>query len=213
MNKGENIAFYQTMQLGAEQLKPMIKNEGNKKIKTEFDKTIIDVIKSFNIKTEKVAWQLKLALGISSAVFIGEMLHLPKTMWLAFACMTVLSQNTTEKLNIRCEIRIKAIVLGCIIFAAAYIILPEEITSIFPILAGILVGFCATYEYKTIMNNFSALPSAIATIGFVDTLILRVVNNVFGVLYSKAFDLIYTKAMNKINYKNVNKKIENIDVA
>ena len=50
----------------------------NKKTKVEFDNTIIDVIKSFDINTEKSAWQLKLALGMSSLVFIGEMLHFPK---------------------------------------------------------------------------------------------------------------------------------------
>ena len=171
----------------------------NKKTKVEFDNTIIDIIKSFDINTEKGAWQLKLALGMSSLVFIGEMLHFPKTMWLAFACMTVLSQTNAEKLNTRCKVRISSIILGCILFTAAYIILPSEIRSIFPILAGILAGFCATYEYKTIINNFSALPSAMATIGFVDAIVLRVVNNVFGVLYSKVFDLIYTKVMYKIN--------------
>ena len=171
----------------------------NKKTKVEFDNTIIDVIKSFDINTEKSAWQLKLALGMSSLVFIGEMLHFPKTMWLAFACMTVLSQTTAEKLNTRCKVRISSIILGCILFTATYIILPSEIRSIFPILAGILAGFCATYEYKTIINNFSALPSAMATIGFVDAIVLRVVNNVFGVLYSKVFDLIYSKVMYKIN--------------
>ena len=30
----------------------------------------------------------------------------------------------------------------------------------------------------------------------------RVVNNVFGALYSKGFDVVYTKIMDKINNKN-----------
>ena len=51
---------------------------------------------------------------------------------------------------------------------------------------------------KLLLNNFSALPSAMATIGFLDAIILRVVNNVFGVLYSKVFDLIYSKVCIKL---------------
>lgn len=185
----------------------------NKKINVEFDSTITDIIKSFDIKTEKGAWQLKLALGMSSVVFIGEMLHFQRTMWLAFACMTVLSQTTTEKLNTRCKIRITSVILGCILFTVAYIILPREIVSILPLAAGLLVGFCATYEWKTIINNFSALPAAIATIGFVDTLILRIVNNVFGALYSKVFDLIYTKVMDKNNNKNNDDNFESVEIS
>lgn len=185
----------------------------HRKMKVEFDNTILDVVKSFDISTEKSAWQLKLALGMSSVVFIGEMLNFQKTMWLAFACMTVLSQTTTEKLNTRCKARITSVILGCILFTVAYIVLPSEISSMFPLLAGLLVGFCATYEWKTIVNNFSAIPSAIATIGFVDTFIFRIVNNVLGVLYSKVFDLIYTKVMDRINNKDDDDDLESVEVS
>ena len=174
----------------------------NKKLKIEFNNTILDVLKSFDISHEKGAWQLKLALGISSVVFIGEMLNFKRTMWLAFACMTVLSQSSEEKLNHRCKIRISSILIGAILFGTAYILLPKNMVGVFPILAGLLAGFCASYENKTIINNFSALPAAIETIGFVDTLVFRVVNNVFGALYSKGFDVVYTKIMDKINNKN-----------
>ena len=174
----------------------------NKKLKIEFNNTILDVLKSFDISHEKGAWQLKLALGISSVVFIGEMLNFKRTMWLAFACMTVLSQSSEEKLNHRCKIRISSILIGAILFGTAYILLPKNMVGVFPILAGLLAGFCASYENKTIIYNFSALPAAIETIGFVDTLVFRVVNNVFGALYSKGFDVVYTKIMDKINNKN-----------
>ena len=173
----------------------------NKKLKVEFDNTIMDIIKSFDISTEKSAWQLKVALGVSSIVFIGEMFNFPRTMWLAFACMSVISQTTEEKLNTRLRVRITSILVGCVLFALAYILLPDGIVNMMPLLAGLLAGFCATYEYKTIINNFAALPSAIATIGFVDAVIFRAINNVFGGLYSKVFDLAYTKIMNKINNK------------
>ncbi len=66
----------------------------HKKAKKEYDNTILDVIKAFDIKTERSRWQLKLALGINTAVLIGEFLHFPKTMWIAFACMSVIQQTT-----------------------------------------------------------------------------------------------------------------------
>lgn len=174
----------------------------NRKNKEKYDNSILDVIKSFDIRTEKSLWQLKLALGVSSAVLIGELLHLQKTMWIAFACMSVIQQSNKEQLDVRCKSRMTFITLGCIGFTIIYTILPKQIVSMIPILAGIMVGFCDTYERKTIMNNFSALPASIAAFGAGEAIIIRIVNNVFGALYSKAFDHLYYKLIDNINNKS-----------
>ncbi len=62
-------------------------------------------------------------------------------------------------------------------------------------MAGLMVGFCATYECQTIVNSFSALPSAVATLGLADTITSRIVSNIFGSLYSKLFDNLYDKVI------------------
>lgn len=167
----------------------------HKKTKKEYDNTILDVIKGFDIKTERSRWQLKLALGINTAVLIGEFMHFPKTMWIAFACMSVIQQTTKEKLNVRCKSRIIFAIVGCITFFVIYIVLPEQLRTMLPLMAGLMVGFCATYELQTVVNSFSALPSAVATLGLTDTITSRIVSNVFGSLYSKLFDNLYDKVI------------------
>lgn len=185
-----------------------IKNKINKK---EYDNTILDIIKDFDLNTERGKWQVKLALGVSSGVLIGELLHFPKTMWIAFACMSVIQQTTKDKLDIRCKKRMASAIVGCIAFSIIYILLPKQIITIIPIMAGVLVGFCATYEWQTVVNSFSALPSTVAVLGLTNGIIFRVVSNVFGSLYSKLFDHLYYKVINNLCDKFNNKNEEEFE--
>ncbi|MEW9079740.1 FUSC family protein [Terrisporobacter glycolicus] len=187
----------------------------HKKSKKEYDNTILDVIKGFDINTEKSRWQLKLALGVNTAVLIGEIFHFPKTMWIAFACMSVIHQTTKEKLNLRCKNRIVFAIVGSIAFFVIYRVFPENLRTMMPLMAGVMVGFCATYEWQTVVNSFSALPSAVLTLGLADAITFRIVSNVFGSLYSKLFDCLYDKVINHIDNRFNNEdedELEQIEV-
>ncbi|WP_343337204.1 hypothetical protein TPELB_22970 [Terrisporobacter petrolearius] len=185
----------------------------HKKAKKEYDNTILDVIKGFDINTQRSRWQLKLALGVNTAVLIGEFFHFPKTMWIAFACMSVIQQTTKEKLSIRCKKRIVFAIVGSITFFLSYMILPENLIAIMPLVAGVMIGFCATYEWQTVVNSFSALPSAVVTLGLTNTIVFRIASNVFGSLYSKLFDYLYDKVVNLIDNRfNNEEEFEQIEI-
>ena len=167
---------------------------------TKFKNTFSDVIKGFNISNERTKWQIKLTFGICSAMLIGELIGLPKVMWIGFACMSIL-QPTQEKIDFRLRTRFPYMIVGCIMYFIIYLVMPNEYANLIGMLGGIMVGFSGTYEWQTVFNCFGALASAVPVLGLGGAIILRILNNGFGAIYSKVFNYIFNKVDEKINYK------------
>ena len=66
-----------------------------------------------------------------------------------------------------------------------------------------MVGFSANYKCQVVFNAFGALAAATPILGLGGAIIFRIINNVFGALYSKGFDYI-TNSINKKVLMNVN---------
>ena len=163
-------------------------------------------IKDVILKNERTKWQLKLTLGICSAMLIGELVHLPRTMWIGFSCMSVL-QPTQDKLEFRYKKRPIFLVIGCFIFGIFYLLLPKEFINYIGIIGGLMIGLSATYQWQTVFNCFGALTVAVPIFGLEGAIILRIFNNVFGVVYSNLFNNIFDIIDNKVSAR------ENMDNA
>ncbi|WP_373600293.1 FUSC family protein [Paraclostridium bifermentans] len=163
-----------------------------KQRKVKFENNLIDIIQDFTLTNERSRWQLKLSLGICTGMLIGELIGLPRSMWIGFSCMSII-QPTQNRLEFRCKTRPKYLILGCLMFGLFYVILPTSLKGNIGILGGLLVGLSATYEWQTVFNCFGALGAAIPVLGFELAIIMRIVNNVFGALYSKVFNNVFIK--------------------
>lgn len=165
--------------------------------KNKSENTFITIIKDINLNDDRTKWQIKLALGICSAMLIGEILNLPRTMWIGFSCMSIL-QPTVKKLEFRYKKRPLYVVLGSIIFGIVYLVLPKEYAGYIGIIGGLMVGVSATYQWQTVFNCFGALAAAIPSLGFGGAIILRIINNIFGAVYIKIYDKVYDKVYDAI---------------
>ncbi len=220
---------------------------------TKFENTFSDIIKGVNLNNERTKWQLKFTLGVCSAMLIGDFLNLEKTMWVGFACMSIL-QPTQEKIDFRLKNRFPFMIVGCIVYFILCLVVPMEyrsfigilggimvgfsatyqwqtvfncfgaLTSAVPvlglegvvpmeyrsfigILGGIMVGFSATYQWQTVFNCFGALTSAVPVLGLEGAIILRILNNAFGAIYSKVFSYAFDKVDEKIAIRNNSEEI------
>ena len=133
-------------------------------------------------------------------MLIGQLIGLPKVMWIGFACMSIL-QPTQEKIDFRLRTRFPYMIVGCIMYFIIYLVMPNEYANLIGMLGGIMVGFSGTYEWQTVFNCFGALASAVPVLGLGGAIILRILNNGFGAIYSKVFNYIFNKVDEKINYK------------
>ena len=118
-------------------------------------------------------------------------------MWIGIACMSVFHPDK-DQLQIRYKERMKYMVLGSLIYGVIYILIPVEFRGFIGMMGGLMIGFSATYKWQTIFNAFGALAAAAPILGLGGAIVFRIINNVFGALYSKGFDYVAI---------NINKKV------
>lgn len=177
-----------------------------KQRKVKFENKFSDIIKDVNLSNDRTKWQLKFTIAVCSSILIGDLLRLPKTIWIGFACMSIVHPYK-DKINLRCKDRVSFAILGCIIYSILYFILPKESVGLIGVLGGIMVGFSATYKWQTVFNVFGALSSAVPILGLEIAIILRIIENSFGAIYGRFFSNIFDKFEEKITTRNIIKDI------
>ena len=81
-------------------------------------------------------------------------------------------------------------ILDFVLSLMALIVL-SPLLVILIILGGIGVGFSAQYGWQAVFNTFGALAIAAETYGLQGAVSLRVIQNVFGVVFALAFCVIF----------------------
>lgn len=168
-----------------------------KQRKIKFENNILNILKDTKLKSERTKWQIKLSLGVCSAMLLGDLLNLPRTIWIGFSCMSIL-QPSTDKMEFRYKTRTPYVIIGSILFGIVYLILPKQYLGNIGMIGGLMVGISATYQWQTVYNCFGALATAVPTFGLTNSIILRSINNLFGAIYSKVFDRIFDGLYEKI---------------
>lgn len=169
--------------------------------KVNFENNFSDIIKDIDFSTPRTKWQLKLVLGITIAILMGELLNLPRVIWIGFACMSVL-QPEKEKVEYRVKKRYPFVIIGCLIFAVIYLVLPQEYKGYAGILGGLMVGFSGTYAWQTSFNCFGALTAAVPVFGLGWAIVIRIGYNIIGVIYSKVYNKIFDEIDERIFNEN-----------
>ena len=147
--------------------------------KKHYDQDFSQIIKGFSLFDPLGKWQFQVILGLSVGILVGELLHLDRIMWVGCACLTILAQYG-ERPNKRAFQRLGAVVAGSILFGIVYQMLPDSAYSYLGIYSGLLLGLCAAYYWKTLLNCFGALLMATGIFGVTPAIILRIVNNIIG---------------------------------
>ena len=173
-----------------------------KQRKVKFENKFSDIIKDVNFSNDRTKWQLKLTLAVCSGILIGDLLNLPRTMWIGFACMSIV-QPYKERIDIRCKERVPFAIVGCIMYYILYFIFPKKSIALIGMLGGIMVGFSATYKWQTVFNALGALSSAVPILGLEIAIIFRIVNNIFGAMYGRLFSKIFDKIEEKITSRSI----------
>lgn len=173
-----------------------------KQRKVKFENKFSDIIKDVNFSNDRTKWQLKLTLAVCSGLLIGDLLNLPRAMWIGFACMSIV-QPYKERIDIRCKERVPFAIVGCIMYCILYFIFQKKSIALIGMLGGIMVGFSATYKWQTVFNTFGGLTSAVPILGLEVAIIFRIVNNVLGAIYGRLFSKIFDKVEEKITNRSI----------
>ena len=155
------------------------KNQKNR----PYRRTFLDLFREFDIHSARNQWYVKLTFIVSSAMLIVTLLGLPRAMWAGIACMSV-CLPFTQDCALRAKDRGLFNIVGCLLFMALYMILPESMYSMIGIIGGIGVGYSAGYKWQTAFNTFGALAIASTLFGMPMAVALRIGINVLAALYT-----------------------------
>lgn len=150
------------------------------------------VMRNFDLTTPAHLWQLRLALGVSLVLTVGQVFGVERFMWMGFACASLLSEypysgNTAA----RFWQRITGVVAGSCAFLALYLLIPAAFHPLMGPLGGLQLGFCADYQHKTAMNCFGALMLGAGIYGVQGAVILRITDTFLGVLFALVFAALF----------------------
>lgn len=161
------------------------KNQKNRVHKRKF----ADLFREINLRAARTQWYIRLTFGVSSAMLLASCMNIPRVMWVGISCMSVLLPFTSD-LKYRVHRRAVFNVVGCMILAVLYVILPAQLFGLAGVLGGIGVGFSAGYAWQTVFNTFGAVAVASGLFGMKTAILLRIVTNLFGSLYAWTVDFI-----------------------
>ncbi|MGN0484034.1 MAG: FUSC family protein [Lachnospiraceae bacterium] len=161
----------------------------------EYKRDFRQLLREFNLHSSRTKWQVRMALGVSIAIFLTGMLHCPRRMWAGIACMSVMLPFQKE-VSERVKGRIPGNIIGGAVFLAIYFLLPESMHSLIGVISGIGVGFSATYGWQAVFNSLGALAIATSILGLPKAIFFRVFHNVFGAVCGWVTEHICSRAEN-----------------
>ncbi len=102
--------------------------------------SIADLLRGFTLKDAQAQWKLQSALAISIAVFVGELLALPRPMWAGIAAMSVLVPYAQQS-RARAHQRVVGTVVGIGLFLRSVFCCRNTCTLSLELWAACALGF------------------------------------------------------------------------
>ncbi len=158
----------------------------------------LHIASKFDWLREESRWQVRMALGTSCMLCLGRFIGLERFMWAGFACASLLcSYPTTVDVKERFRDRIVGVLTGSLLFAVIYSLVPTSMRTLLGPIGGFCLGFCTQYRYKTVMNCFGALMLAAGLYGIEGAVLLRVFDNIVGVVFGYGFLFLFQYLVEK----------------
>lgn len=170
--------------------------------KRTYKRTIKDIVREFDMTSSRTKWQICQIICVPAVLFVSEMCGMPRAMWAGIAAMSVILPFMDD-MQYRVRNRIIGNVAGVICFIVLYYLLPPSIYAYIGIIGGIGVGLSVKYGWQAVFNTFGALAIAAKSYGLKGAVGLRVVQNVFGVVFALVFCIMFYWLISKKNEKKM----------
>ena len=155
---------------------------------------ICDIPVAFSLHHPRSRGQLCQIFCVPLVVLLAELAGLPRAMWAGIAAMSVILP-AAEDMHYRVRRRVLGNIAGVLCFVILYFLLPPSIYAFIGVIGGIGVGLSAKYGWQAVFNTFGALAIAAEAYGLKAALGLRLLQNVFGVLFALVFCLLFSRML------------------
>lgn len=123
-------------------------------------------------------------------------------MWSGIAAMSVILP-LMDDMQYRVRKRIIGNIAGVLCFYSIIFLLPSPIYAFIGVIGGIGVGFSTKYSCQAVFDTFGALAIATELYGLKGAVSLRLIQNIFGVVFTLLFCIILHWFVSRIRIKEV----------
>lgn len=163
--------------------------------KIAYKRTLSDIVKEFRIDSLRTR-QITVTFGVSTAIFLGGLFHIPRTMWIGIAAMSILMPFRND-LKGRVKGRIPGNIIGGVVFLALYLLFSPSILPYIGMIGGVGVGLSASYKWQAVFNSLGAMAIATAILGLPGAILFRILNNILGSVYGQLFEKISSNVLDR----------------
>ena len=163
---------------------------------------IRQMIKTVDVTSNRFIFSIKMAIGVTIAMFIGDIIGLQKTMWMALSVMSIMQidfRHTKE----RFKYRILSTIIGSIVFVILFkYLIPEHYIVIATLILSYIYTFIEAYRIQIIFITVNALSSAMILFDSVTAVWLRIILVIVGCIIGYSINKLNLKKYLKILKKN-----------
>lgn len=150
------------------------------------DVRLADVLAEVDPRDPRTLWQMRMAVGVAAVLFVGAALDVPRSVWMGYACMSVLLPYGADAQGGRAALRRGAkrgagVAVGSGLYCVLTALLPPAAQGLLGTGAGICMGFSSRYFWNNVLICFGALALASATLGTAGSAVVRVGENALGI--------------------------------
>ena len=121
----------------------------------------ISIRRQIHLSAKNRGLILRMAAGITIAMFAASMLGLKKPLWISIVVMSLTQLQLNETLT-RIKHRAFGTVVGVLVFVVVFqMIVPQQYSMLFILLMSYLSFFTPEYKYKQIVNAVCALNASL----------------------------------------------------
>ena len=154
----------------------------HRKAEEEDRRTIKNMLSNIDIHSLQTNFSLRMAIGITIAIFIGTIFNFTKGMWIT---STVLSLTQPYYTDIKEKIgqRLVGTVIGAIIFVILFnFLIPRSLDSIVLLVIGYIYSFIKPYKIQMIFVTLNSLAAAMILFDSTISVPMRIFFVIIGII-------------------------------
>lgn len=176
----------------------------HRKAEEEDRRTIKDMILSIDVHSLHFNFSLRMAIGITIAIFVGTIFDFAKGMWITSTVLS-LTQPYYNETKGKIKPRLMGTIIGSIIFVILFnFLVPKSLNSIVLLIIGYIYSFVKEYKIQIIFITLNALAAAMILFDSTISVPMRLFFVIIGIIIAVLINWPLCKIHEKQNKEHIN---------
>lgn len=148
----------------------------------------------FDKNAVRIEYAIKMAVGVSLGMLIGDLSHVQKGMWISLTIFSILQPHYTHSKQ-RVKHRIMGNIIGAVVFVVLFIMLPPQFSMVITLALSYIYMFVVEYRIQMIFVTINALSAALVLFDYSVSIPMRISFIIIGACIGIGISIIDLKGI------------------